>query len=71
MAVGRIVNKDHILQLSVDYSQILQEVALLESAVLPVQSMRDPLLLRVQVVQNDIRIGGAAGREDDYLCKLR
>lgn len=47
MAVGRVINKYGFLEAAVHHSQVLQEVSLLKSAVLAVQSMRDVLLFRV------------------------
>lgn len=70
MAIGRIINQDHILQTTIDHPQILQVIPPFQGAVLPIEPIRNPLLLRVQVVQHHIGIGGCTRREDYYLCDL-
>lgn len=70
VAVGRVVHQNNILRASIHHPQILQIVAFLQGAMLPVQPMRDEFLLGVEMVQNHIGVGCTAGGEDDYLCYL-
>ena len=58
------------MQLTVDNSEILEVVSFLKGAVMPVESMRDEFPVGVDIVKDDVRIGGTAGCEDDDLCEL-
>ncbi len=71
MAVGRVVNKHHLVQLSACHPQVFQVIPLFQSAVMPVESVRDIFLFRVQVIENHICVRCAAGGEDNDLSKLR
>lgn len=70
VAVGGVVHQYHVLEAPVDHPQVLQEVAPLQSAMLPVESVRNPLFVRVEIVEHNVSVGGCAGREDDDLCDL-
>ena len=64
---ARIIHQDTVLQSSVHTSQILSIEPLLQRAVLSVESVREEPLMGVEVVQNNVSVGGAAGGEDDDL----
>lgn len=68
-AVDAVVDNNHILQVpSLKNPEVLNIVALLgQEAVLPVQPVRDVLVLRVDVVQNSISIDLVTRRECYHL----
>jgi hypothetical protein len=71
VTVGRVVHQNHVFQSAVHHPQVLQVVPLLQCAVLSEQPVRNQLLLRVDVVQNYVRVRRTARREDDDLSELR
>ena len=68
VGVGGIVNKHHIFEVPVYYSQIFYVHALgAEVAVLAEESVMDPLVFGVQVIDYYIGVACVAGGEDDDL----
>lgn len=68
IGVGRIIDKQHILHISAQNSEILDEVALVrEMAMLPIETVMDEIPLGVEIVQYLVGIAGLAGGEDDDL----
>ena len=64
---ARIVHQDTILEPSIDTPQVLSVKPLLQGAVLPIEPMREEPFVRVEVVEHNVGVGGAAGGEDDDL----
>ena len=66
----RVVHKNRIFQSSVYHPQVLHVVTFFQSAMLPIQSMREDLIVRIQVLDYYISVGGTASREEDDLSDL-
>lgn len=71
MTIGRVVNKYNLVQLSIDNSQVLEVVALLDGAVLPIESMRDILFLWIQVIKDNVGIRSTTGCKYNNFCEFR
>jgi hypothetical protein len=66
----RVVHKNRIFQSSVYHPQVLHVVTFFQSAMLPIQSMREDLIVRIQVLNDYISVRGATGCEEDNLSDL-
>jgi hypothetical protein len=66
--IRRIIHNDHILQLPINHPEILDIHSLQRlDATVPEQPVLDELVLRVQVVEDHVRVAGVAGCEDYQL----
>lgn len=71
MTIGRVVNKNNLIQLSIDNSQIFEVVSLLDGAVLPIEPMRDIFLVWIQVIKDNVGIRGTTGCKYNNFCEFR
>jgi hypothetical protein len=62
---ARVIYQDRILESAVHRAQIFGVKPLLEGAVLPVESVGKVFLMRVEVIKDDICVGGTASCEND------
>ena len=52
MAIWRVINQNSLAQFTIDHSEIFEVVSFFKSAVLAIESMRDVLFIRIEVVKD-------------------
>ena len=65
--VGGVVDEDDILQVATEHGEVFQKVPVDAEARVPVQAVLDPLPLRVEDVQQFLRVHLLRGGEDGNL----
>ena len=69
VAVGGVIDEHCVLKPAVDVPEVFDVVAFFEGAVMAVQAVGEQFAMRVEVVEDHVGVGGAAGCEQYDLCE--